>query len=93
MKRNLSKSKFLSGLQCEKRLWLESNDPEKAAPISDAAERILEQGIEAQVIWEQMINTEDDAEKGKMVEDLRAYCTMDTLAMVEIHKHLLEKLM
>ncbi len=92
MKRNLSKSKFLSGLQCEKRLWLEINDPEKAAPMSEATERILEQGIEAQVIWEQMINTEHDGVKRETIADLRPYCRVDTLAMVEIHKHLLEKL-
>jgi len=52
----------------------------------------IQEGTEAQVIWEQMINTEDDGEKREMIADLRAYCRMDTLAMVEIHKHLLEKL-
>ena len=93
MARNLSKSKYISGLQCEKRLWLEINDPEKAAPMSEATERILEQGTEVGILArEQMIDTEDDGEKREMIADLRAYCRMDTLAMVEIHKHLLEKL-
>lgn len=50
MARNLSKSKYISGLQCEKRLWLEINDPEKAAPVSEAAERILEQGTEVGIL-------------------------------------------
>jgi hypothetical protein len=48
-------------------------------------------GTEAQVVWEQIINTEDNAEKGKMIEDLKAYCKMDTLAMVKIHNHLLNE--
>jgi len=43
---NLSKSKYLSGLQCKKKLWLEINDREKASPLSKADERIFEQGTE-----------------------------------------------
>jgi len=43
---NLSKSKYLSGLQCKKKLWLDINDREKASPLSKADERIFEQGTE-----------------------------------------------
>ena len=43
---NLSKSKYQSGLQCKKKLWLEINDREKASPLSKAVERIFEQGTE-----------------------------------------------
>jgi len=43
---NLSKSKYLSGLQCTKKLWLEINDSELASPLSKADERIFEQGTE-----------------------------------------------
>ena len=43
---NLSKSKYQSGLQCKKKLWLEINDREKASPLSKADERIFEQGTE-----------------------------------------------
>jgi len=43
---NLSKSKYQSGLQCKKKLWLDINDREKASPLSKAVERILEQGTE-----------------------------------------------
>jgi hypothetical protein len=50
MKRNLSKSKYISGLQCEKRLWLEINDPDKATPMSEAQQRILEQGTEVGIL-------------------------------------------
>jgi hypothetical protein len=43
MARNLSKSKYLSGLQCEKRLWLEINDPDKAEPVSESQQRLFDQ--------------------------------------------------
>jgi len=42
----LSKSKYQSGLQCKKKLWLEINDSDKASPLSKAVERIFEQGTE-----------------------------------------------
>jgi hypothetical protein len=37
-----------------------------------------------------MINSTGEMQKNQMAADLKAYCTMDTLAMVEIHKALLE---
>jgi len=46
MNYKLSKSKYQSGLQCKKKLWLEINDREKASPLSKADERIFEQGTE-----------------------------------------------
>ncbi len=46
MPKNLSKSKYLSGLQCEKRLWLEVNDPEKAPEITESQQRLFDQGKE-----------------------------------------------
>jgi len=52
----------------------------------------VKEGTEAQVVWEQMIKAKDETEKEKMIEGLKAYCKMDTLAMVEIHKHLLNQL-
>jgi len=55
-------------------------------------ELAVQEGTEAQVVWDQMIKTEDETEKEKMIEGLREYCKMDTLAMVEIHKHLLDQL-
>lgn len=50
---NLSKSKYLSGLQCEKKLWLEINDPQKATPFSIAQQRILNQGTEVGILARQ----------------------------------------
>jgi len=40
----LSKSKYLSGLQCEKRLWLEIHKPELAPPPPPGQQRIFDQG-------------------------------------------------
>jgi len=40
----LSKSKYLTGLNCLKALWLTIRDPDKAAPPSPAQEYIFEQG-------------------------------------------------
>ena len=46
MPRNLSKSKYLSGLQCERRLWLAVNEPGKASPVSESQQRLFDQGKE-----------------------------------------------
>jgi len=50
---NLSKSKYLSGLQCVKKLWLEINDPQKATPFSIAQQRVLNQGTEVGILARQ----------------------------------------
>jgi hypothetical protein len=43
-------------------------------------------GDEAHVVWERMIHVTDAHKTRQMIETLRAYCRMDTLAMVEIHR-------
>ncbi|MEQ9188515.1 MAG: DUF2779 domain-containing protein [Cryomorphaceae bacterium] len=40
----LSKSKFIGGLQCEKRLWLEKHQPDLRDPLSDAQQALFSQG-------------------------------------------------
>lgn len=50
----------------------------------------VQKGDDAQAMWEIMIHTTDEDKKQQMIEDLKAYCCMDTLAMVEIHKVLLD---
>ncbi|HSA65491.1 MAG TPA: hypothetical protein VLE25_12430, partial [Nitrospira sp.] len=42
----LSKSKFLSGLQCHKRLFLETTHPELAEPPDPSTQAILAMGTE-----------------------------------------------
>jgi hypothetical protein len=46
----------------------------------------VQNGSQAQVIWEEMIATADRAAKEQLAADLLAYCRLDTLAMVEIHR-------
>ena len=51
----------------------------------------IQEGNDAQAVWEAMIKTTDEEEKSNMINDLKAYCTMDTLAMVKIHKALFQQ--
>lgn len=46
----------------------------------------VQNGTEAQVVWQAMIGEGDTAVKHEMAENLRAYCTLNTLAMVKIHE-------
>lgn len=48
----------------------------------------VQNGTEAQVMWEAMIGERDTAVKQQMIQQLRDYCHLDTLAMVEIHNRL-----
>ncbi len=51
----------------------------------------IREGDDAQAVWNEMIQTTNEEEKSDMINDLRAYCEMDTLATVEIHKALLRQ--
>ena len=42
----LTKSKYLNGLQCYKRLWYKKNQPERAAATSRSQRRLLDQNRE-----------------------------------------------
>jgi hypothetical protein len=42
----LTKSNFMSGLQCLKKLWLEVQEPDQATALSPAQQRIIDQGDE-----------------------------------------------
>lgn len=46
----------------------------------------VQNGAQAQVVWEEMIQCEDTAVKTQLADQLYAYCHLDTLAMVEIHQ-------
>ncbi len=48
----------------------------------------VQNGEQAQVVWEQMVGEADTAVKEQLAAQLRAYCHLDTLAMVEIHRTL-----
>ena len=49
----------------------------------------VQDGREAQAVWNLMLNSTSEKEKNDMIRELKAYCTLDTLAMVDIHKALL----
>lgn len=51
----------------------------------------IQEGDEAQAVWNTMINTTNEEARNNMINNLRAYCEMDTLAMVKIHKALLRQ--
>ena len=50
----------------------------------------VQEGLEAQTVWNLMLNTTNETKKSEMIEHLKAYCRLDTLATVEIHKVLCE---
>jgi hypothetical protein len=50
----------------------------------------VKRGDEAQTIWDAILTTANGQEKNQMIADLKAYCQLDTLAMVEIHRKLLQ---
>lgn len=49
----------------------------------------VQNGAQAQVAWEEMVGCERPVEKQQLAEQLRAYCYLDTLAMVKIHQALI----
>ncbi|MFN2278227.1 MAG: DUF2779 domain-containing protein [Candidatus Promineifilaceae bacterium] len=55
------------------------------APHLSYGELAVQNGVQAQVLWEEMVETADGAAKERLAADLLAYCKLDTLAMVEIH--------
>ena len=50
----------------------------------------VQRGDHAQTVWEEMINCADQAKKEQAIADLKDYCHLDTLAMVEIYQALLK---
>ncbi|MXV77674.1 DUF2779 domain-containing protein [Candidatus Poribacteria bacterium] len=47
---------------------------------------VVHDGLEAQALWDLMINTTSESKQSDMIEHLKEYCKLDTLAMLEIHK-------
>ena len=46
----------------------------------------VQEGTEAQAVWNLMLESENVHEKMDMIKNLREYCKLDTLATLEIHK-------
>lgn len=49
---------------------------------------VVQKGDQAQSVWHKMLHSKDEKEKTQLVDALKAYCRMDTWAMVEIHRAL-----
>lgn len=49
----------------------------------------VQDGREAQAVWNLMLDSINEKEKEDMIRELKAYCKLDTRAMVKIHKVLL----
>ena len=52
----------------------------------------IQGGDFAQVMWEEMIRTDDDSKRLSINKDLREYCRMDTYGMVRIFRVLQQEL-
>jgi hypothetical protein len=46
----------------------------------------IRQGDEAQTVWEVMLQTTNAVHKQRLIDHLKAYCKLDTQAMLEIHQ-------
>ena len=79
----LSKSKFMAGMQCLKRLYLLVHEPELAAPADGANETIIEQGREVGLLARQLFpgGIEIDA-SGSLGEAIR--CTKELIGNPEV---------
>lgn len=50
----------------------------------------VQNGSDAPAFWQRMIRCNDEDKKQQLMTQLRAYCELDTMAMVEIHRRLQE---
>ena len=48
----------------------------------------MQKGDQAQLEWRRMIDIKWEPTKRQKITDLKAYCKLDTLAMVKLHEHL-----
>ena len=74
--------------------FLNSNSLKAVLPILVPSLRYenldVQDGLEAQAVWNLMLNTTSETRKNEVIENLKAYCKLDTLATLEIHKVLRE---
>ena len=59
-------------------------------PDKDYSHLDVSDGSQAQVVWLEMITLSEGEKKETLINQLLAYCKLDTLAMVEIHKKLIQ---
>ncbi|MBN1315330.1 MAG: DUF2779 domain-containing protein [Anaerolineales bacterium] len=56
------------------------------APDLSYKDLSVQNGAQAQVVWEEMIYCENQLEKQQLINQLLDYCHLDTLAMVKMHQ-------
>ena len=61
-------------------------------PSLSYSELDVQDGREAQAVWDLILDSNSDKDRKRMIGDLKAYCELDTKAMVEIHKVLLREI-
>ncbi len=66
-----SKSKFVAGCQCSKRLYLQVHDPELAAERDDAAAAIIEQGREVGMLARKMFTGGVEVQSARLDQAIR----------------------
>src|SRR5579871_5278684 len=78
----ISKTKFMAGIQCLKRLYLLVHEPELAAQANEAGEAIIEQGREVGLLARQLFPGGAEVKGGSLNEALRI--TKELLANPEV---------
>lgn len=82
MSKRLSKSKFIAGCQCLKRLYLQVHQPELASGPDKSAEAVIEQGREVGVLARQLFP--GGVEVGSMRLDQAIRATRELMANPEV---------
>jgi hypothetical protein len=67
----LSKSKYLSGLQCPKLLWVQFHEPERIPEIDPVTQYIFDQGHEVGYLSKKLFPEGIDLPTGDFMDNIR----------------------
>ena len=84
-KKNLSKSKYVHGLQCIKLLWVEINDPSRIPPVSPSTQNVFDQGHEVGFLAQKLFPGGISLQTDNISENLK-----ETRASLDLQKPLFE---
>jgi hypothetical protein len=79
----ISKSKFVAGVQCLKRLYLEVHEPGLAAELDDASKAVMEQGHQVRLVAQRAFPGGVTVEAGPTELDKAIKTTRDLVAKSE----------
>jgi hypothetical protein len=51
----------------------------------------VQNGGSAQVVWDELITEEDQSKRLALAQGVKAYCHLDTLAVVRLYQYLAER--